>query len=103
MHAPLPWHVSKMPVPLLPACAKDGRAQCKDARATPLLLATQRCARFERLREVRPSLVASFLLATFSPTIRRRVKGGSAIKEGLSPTDQPPSPPPSSFFTGQFH
>src|SRR4051812_30660898 len=56
---------------------------------------------FEQLREVLPSLVASVLLATFSPTIRRSVKGGLAIKEASSPSIQ--APRPNFFFTGQLH
>src|SRR4051812_14880612 len=74
---------------------RDGRANrraCKDAHAAATRDAKM-CAS-EQLRGVRPSIVASVLLATFSPTIRRNVKGGLAIKEA-SP---PPIMPPDRFF-----
>src|SRR5436190_1094182 len=76
--------------PLL-ACAKDGRANgraCKDARVAAIRIAKMRAS--GQLQELRPSLHASVLPAMFSPTIRRNVKGGWAIKRASPPPMQAP-------------
>src|SRR5436190_19845943 len=76
-----------------PKMAAPTGARAKDARATATRDAKMRVS--EQLQKVRPSLVAPILSATFSPTIRRSVKGGSAIKELAPPSIQRP---PAEFF-----
>src|SRR4051812_32143345 len=65
-----------IPAHFLFACAPKMAAPSAKMHAPPPATRDAKMRAFEQLRKVRLSLVASVLLATFSPTIRRSVKGG---------------------------